>query len=87
VSNFARDFAGIAMQRLSAFSVCLLLVTSTLSSAQQLPTVNKDLVVRGVPIGQVFEKFRPQLAAYFREIEAEGDYPNYSVPPAKAFEQ
>ena len=50
-------------------------------------TVDKTLVVRGVPIGQVFERFRPQLSAYLKEIEAAGDHSNWKVPPSKAFEQ
>jgi hypothetical protein len=76
------------MRPLGLVLAASILVAVSVSSAQQpLPTVDTNLVVRGVPIGKVFEKFRPQLSAYFKEIEADGDYANYSVPPSKSFEQ
>jgi len=76
------------MRPLGLVLTASILAAASVSSAQQpLPTVDTNLVVRGVPIGKVFEKFRPQLSAYFKEIEAEGDYANYSVPPSKSFEQ
>lgn len=52
-----------------------------------LPTVDKNLVIRGERVGKIFEQFRQQVGAYLKEIEEAKDYDNWKVPPSKSFEQ
>jgi hypothetical protein len=52
-----------------------------------LPTVDKNLVIKGENFGRIFERFRPQVEAYLKEIEDAKDYANWKVPPSKSFEQ
>ena len=84
------------MRLTAAFAVLGTLAATPTTAQQPVPvdnqakgnlSVNKGLIVRGVPIGQVFERFRPQVGAYLKEIEDAGDYPNWKAPPSKAYER
>lgn len=75
---------------------CLLTLLATASALAQspptdkqapLPTVDKNLVIKGENFGRIFERFRPQVGAYLKEIEEAKDYANWKVPPSKSFEQ
>jgi hypothetical protein len=78
-----------------ALALALALAAASTAAQQPAPadqpatnlSVDKTLVVRGVPIGQVFERFRPQIGAYLKEIEDERDYANWKVAPSKAYER
>lgn len=50
------------------------------------PTVNRNLVIQGLPVGSGYEQFRPLISAYLKEIEASGDYQNWKVA-ASAYER
>jgi hypothetical protein len=51
------------------------------------PAVNRNLVIQGLPVGSGYEQFRPLISAYLKEIEASGDYKNWKVAPASAYER
>ncbi len=80
---------------LKAYSLVILFL-SVCSSAQQgkleekpanPPAVNRNLVIQGLPVGSGYEQFRPLISAYLKEIEASGDYKNWKVAPASAYER
>ena len=55
--------------------------------ATTTPRVNKNLVVKAIAIGQIYERQRPMFLEYFKEIEQNNDFKNWKTPPHTAFKE
>lgn len=85
--HLPKPFAFLALALACGAAAAQQLPAQAPAPATAGPTVDRNLTIRGVPLGQIYEQFRPQVGAYLKEIEASGDHANWKLPPSKAFEQ
>ncbi len=57
------------------------------AAATTAPRVNKNLIVKTIAIGQIYERQRPMFLEYFKEIEQNNDFKNWKTPPHTAFKE